>query len=91
MENKPELLPCPFCGCNPKISLGKKTHCQLHGEPSQGFIVFCDWRDCVAKPKVEAGNIYNGIGDEIYKKEAREEAIKAWNTRTPLQTNGCNK
>lgn len=78
-ELKP--LTCPFCGCIPKINPAKKTHCQLHGEPSQKMAVYCDWKDCFAKPRVEAGDIYNGIGDAIYKKEATNEAIKVWNTR----------
>lgn len=75
------LKDCPFCGCTPKINLGKKYHCQLHGEPSQGIVIKCDWKDCPAKPSIEGGNIYNGIGDAIYKHEATQEAIKLWNTR----------
>lgn len=75
------ILPCPFCGCQPKIKLSKKAHCQLHGEPSQKVVVYCEWKDCQAKPMVEAGDIYNGIGDAIYKKEATAEAIKIWNIR----------
>lgn len=79
--DKPKLLPCPWCRCQPKINLGKKHHCQLHGEPSQGIVIKCDWKDCPAKPSIEAGDIYNGIGDAIYKDKATQEAISIWNTR----------
>lgn len=78
-----EIKPCPFCGCRPKISLAKKTHCQLHGEPSQAILIYCDWKDCSAKPRIEAGNIYNGIGDVLYRDKETKEAIEVWNTRTP--------
>lgn len=72
-----ELKPCPFCGCLPIIHLGKKTGCQLHGEPMQGIIIRCNFNGCFAKPSIETGNIYNGGHDN-----AKTEAIKAWNNRS---------
>lgn len=67
---------CPFCGTSPKARQGKVTHCQLHGEPAQAVIVYCDFRFCHVKPSVTAGDIYNG---GYYK--AKLEAVKKWNAR----------
>jgi hypothetical protein len=71
-----ELKLCPFCGSKPKIKLGKKGHCQLHGDPYQGVVIYCDNHECKIKCGVEAGDIYNG-GET----KAREEVKKIWNTR----------
>ena len=73
-----ELLPCPFCGGRPRVDLAKKTFCQLHGEPSQQVTVYCYHADCVSKPSVSAGDVFNG-GEA----QAREKAIAAWNRRAP--------
>ncbi len=72
-------LPCPFCGKAPRICLGKKGHCQLHGDPYQAIEVYCFENYCPAKPKVAAGDVYNG-GEG----KAREEAIALWNRRGTL-------
>jgi hypothetical protein len=43
-ERKPmsvELGNCPICNKKPKQMLAKVTYCQLHGEPSQDFIIKC--------------------------------------------------
>ena len=73
-----ELLPCPFCGGRPRVDLAKKTFCQLHGEPSQQVTVYCYHVDCVSKPSVSAGDVFNG-GEA----QAREKVIAAWNRRAP--------
>jgi len=72
-----ELLGCPFCGSLPRVELGKKGSCQLHGEPFQPVIVRCADHDCFANPKVQAGDIFNG--GEV---EARKTAINKWNRRS---------
>ena len=59
--------------------LGKKGHCQLHGDPYQAIEVYCFENYCPAKPKVAAGDVYNG-GES----KAREEAINLWNRRGTL-------
>lgn len=78
-----DLEPCPFCGSNPHISLGKKGSCQLHGEPFQSVRIHCDKRECLFKPSIQAGDIFNGG-----KEKATEEAAKLWNTRAPKQESG---
>jgi hypothetical protein len=70
------LIPCPFCGNLPHVGLGKKRHCQLHGEPMQGVLVYCTSNNCVVKPLLVAGDIYNG-GEEA----ARKVAFATWNRR----------
>jgi hypothetical protein len=70
------LIPCPFCGDLPHVGLGKKRHCQLHGEPMQGVLVYCTSNNCVVKPLLVAGDIYNG-GEEA----ARKVAFATWNRR----------
>lgn len=73
----PELLPepCPVCGRKAIIGEGKKTGCQMHGEPMQAATVSCR-PDCFGRPFVSAGDIYNGG-----KLKARQEAIKIWNEK----------
>lgn len=72
------LLPCPFCGSKPRVELGKRGSCQLHGEPFQAVLIRCAKHECPAKPSVADGDIFNG-GE----RKARQEAIAAWNTRSP--------
>ena len=69
-----ELKPCPLCDAKPKIYLGKKKYCQLHGDPYQPVIISCT--TSTHSIRVEAGNIYDG-GEDL----ARKEAAKIWNTR----------
>lgn len=57
MSPRPEILGCPFCGSRPKIKESKTTYCQLHGEPSRSFIVYCDNHKCFANPRVADGNV----------------------------------
>ena len=71
------LKECPFCGSKPFIELGKRGSCQLHGEPYQAIVIRCKKHECPAKPRIEAGDIYNG-GEG----KAKNEAANIWNTRT---------
>ena len=72
-----KLLPCPFCGSNPTIFLGKKSHCQLHGEPMQSVIIEC--RKCY-QAKTCGGDVYNG-GEQ----KAKFDVAEKWNTRANAQ------
>ena len=68
--------PCPFCGSIPFIDRGKQGSCQLHGEPFQAVLIHCKKHECAARPKIEAGDIYNGGWEK-----AEAEAIERWNRR----------
>lgn len=50
MKSGVTLKPCPFCGRQPKQGLGKVTYCQLHGDPSQDWIIWCDGFDGKTTP-----------------------------------------
>ena len=67
---------CPYCGSIPYVDLGKQGSCQLHGEPFQAVLIHCKNYKCPAKPRVEAGDIYNGGNEKAWAK-----AIQLWNTR----------
>ena len=69
------LVACEFSGIKPEIGHAKITHCSLHGDPAQEIFVRCKKHDCPARPKVSAGDVYNG-GVE----KAREEAILKWSS-----------
>lgn len=71
-----KLLPCPFCGAIPRVELGKKGHCSLHGEPFQPVVVRCATSDCPANPQVSAGDIFNGG-----RASAQAKAVTLWNRR----------
>lgn len=71
-----ELKNCPFCGSKPKLFLGKKRSCQLHGNPYQGIIIKCSNPYCIAKDGSEFGDVFDG-GEQ----KARQEAVDKWNTR----------
>lgn len=58
-----ELKPCPFCGGLPRSDLSKITYCSLHGEPSQAVFNYYYHADCLARPKIEAGNVFFGGRD----------------------------
>lgn len=81
MKHTPTPLVCPFCGSIPEIGHAKITHCSLHGDPAQEIFVRCKKHECVARPKVSAGDVYNG-GLE----KARQEAIEKWNVRVPVNS-----
>ena len=74
-----KLKKCPFCGGTPIFQHAKLTHCSLHGDPAQEIIIRCNNNDCVAKPSVRAGDIYNG-GEQ----KARNEAVEKWNVRKDI-------
>lgn len=79
-----ELLPCPFCDQKPIWKQDKIYYCQLHGEPSQSMIIFCNNSDCFSKPKVTAGDCYNHTkaeGFNVGKQKALKKAAERWNTR----------
>ena len=48
------LLPCPFCGKPPKQGQGPKRHCQLHGEPYQHWIIWCEHHCRIEMPDRES-------------------------------------
>lgn len=81
MKHTPTPLGCPFCGSTPEIGHAKITHCSLHGDPAQEIFVRCKKHECLARPKVSAGDVYNG-GLE----KARQEAIEKWNVRVPVNS-----
>lgn len=70
-----KLKPCPFCGGIPRFDLGRREHCQLHGDVSQAVRLYC-YHDCPARPAVIAGDVYNGGLDK-----AKAEAAALWNKR----------
>ncbi len=79
-----ELLPCPFCGEKYfSKALNKKEFCQLHGEPRQSFYIACVNPKCHAKPRVSAGDKFNGGESKAY-----QDAAALWNTRTPPNNKG---
>ena len=70
MKYEEKLLPCPFCGLPAYITDG--------GYSGEKYRIFCisgradnDFPECPAA----YGKTY----------KTKEEAVKAWNTRTPLQ------
>ena len=75
-----ELLPCPFCGEIPYIE--RKPLWKEYGGSAHGYYgcfeydIRCHKCGC---------NIPLGGNDTVYRKdeEARQNAIKAWNTRAP--------
>lgn len=79
------ILDCPFCGRKPTFGLTKKTGCQMHGDPIQRVTLFCNNTKCEAKPFVTGGDRYShGETGAFFKegeKQARDLAIKYWNTR----------
>lgn len=76
MENK--LLPCPFCG-NSHDEDGSDLEFDYNGSgPPPQYSVRCDW--CGA-----TGSFGSGSERDDHK-GAREDAIKAWNTRTNKDT-----
>ena len=58
------------------MDLGKQGSCQLHGEPFQAIQIHCKKHECPAKPRVSAGDIFNGG-----RPKAEDEAIALWNKR----------
>jgi hypothetical protein len=75
MDSK-ALLNCPFCGAKPKLGMGQKGHCQLHGEPFQPVTIKCSNGYCIASGGVSVGDVYNG-GHQA----ANDKARKKWNQR----------
>lgn len=78
-----KLKTCPFCGCAPSMHLGKRTGCQLHGDPSQPVVIKCNYEKCPAKPMITAGDVYAGC-DTVTpenKLKAEQEAAEIWNRR----------
>ena len=77
-----ELLPCPFCGEIPYIE--RKPLWKEYGGSAHGYYgcfeydIRCHKCGC---------NIPLSGNDTVYRKdeEARQNAIKAWNTRTPKE------
>ena len=69
-ERKPELLPCPFCGWDASTSHGVEGRMRLY------FFVACDRCHCRTKKFFKW----------TYGEEYEQEAIKAWNTRTPKES-----
>lgn len=70
--NKPELLPCPFCGG--AILKLYKTRTAARGGGAHSVYIKC--QRCHARgPKVSLG-----VGDDPDRE--LEEATKAWNKRT---------
>jgi hypothetical protein len=81
-----ELKPCPFCGKQPSFGLGKKTGCQLHGDPIQYVDLACRNTNCHVRPRVSGGDRYSSGYEDgpLFKKceqEARQIAVEKWHTR----------
>ena len=70
MSAKPKPLPCPFCGCRPKIA---KAH--VHdGYRTPAAVVACEAVRCALNPKTYPCSIHGQPMD-------RAAAIAAWNGR----------
>ncbi|XMB47438.1 Lar family restriction alleviation protein [Pseudomonas fluorescens] len=78
-----ELKPCPFCGSPAKLAVE-----EVRGDDAWCFIR-CSWR-CKAAPYVgesscvwywSEGKRHRHQSDEKAKDQARENAVRAWNTR----------
>ncbi len=80
-KDKNGLYSCVFCGGRAAWKLSKTRYCQLHGDPYQDVIVFCDHQkpnysnesnakrtNCGVRPEVSAGDM--------------ERAFELWNTRS---------
>lgn len=82
---------CPFCQSKPVFGLGRKTGCQLHGDPIQYVTLGCKNRDCPAAPTVTGGDMYQNGEGQYFKeteKKAREFAVQKWNGTQALQGAG---
>lgn len=70
---------CILCGKIPAVNLGKKFHCQLHGEESQPWQIKCCCIHIKNDSKEEVEKIWNKINDKFLYFQvgfdaAREEA-----------------
>ena len=76
-----ELLPCPFCGGKP--SSYESSIDTGAGDSVYVYRIICE---CLANPVVfvEGSHGYKQEGD-IPNDEAKQKAIKAWNTRFDIK------
>lgn len=87
MSDKPELLPCPFCGREAKLDVEEAR------SDSAWCFIRCSYR-CKAAPHVgdsaciwywSEGKKYRHQSDEKAIQQAKDRAIAAWNTRAPAE------
>ena len=71
-----ELLPCPFCGSE-NIKIGDSDKINLLSIQFKEPIVFVECMDCYA-----VAGLYKKNYKHYENTNAKEQAIKKWNTRT---------
>lgn len=71
---KKTLLPCPFCGGDPKLESSSRA--VISAQTERVAYVYC--RNCHARsPRIRLAK----YGCTSYSKDAVEEAARAWNRR----------
>lgn len=79
-KDKPDLLPCPFCGSAPVF---KEADGEIGGDDSRRYyIIMCKEESCVVNPWIavegESGCRYH---DKRTNSEALDLTVAKWNAR----------
>lgn len=85
MEDRPKMLPCPWCGCEPQRS----DHYTYIGD-CRSFVVKCCNEACFARPCVtsQGPSSYGEVTDQCTNELARVESDRRWNVRV---ANDCEE
>lgn len=80
---KPELKPCPFCGGDGCLRTIRNTSFLYGGKPNHWdtYFVNCDNLGCPMNNAQEDGEMGGTLNDW----KTKDDAIAAWNQRTPQQ------